>query len=150
MRRILSAVVHPWVCDVMGHMNTRHYVAMFDDANYILLSELDSGVEHGNASLGWADAANEIEYLKEVRAGSVVHLEGAIRKVGTKSLTIVMEMRASSSELACARMYATIVRFHRSARRAVPLDESIRQAARSWLDDSADGVSSRVDRAETL
>ena len=26
------AVVHPWLCDAMGHLTTRHYLGMFDDA----------------------------------------------------------------------------------------------------------------------
>ena len=30
-------VAHPWMCDVLGHMTTRHYVAMFDDAAYHML-----------------------------------------------------------------------------------------------------------------
>ena len=34
-----KGVVHPWFCDVMGHMNVRHYVGMFDDACFQLLAE---------------------------------------------------------------------------------------------------------------
>jgi len=30
-------VAHPWMCDILGHMTTRHYVAMFDDAAYHML-----------------------------------------------------------------------------------------------------------------
>ena len=33
-------VVHPWLCDAMGHLTTRHYVGMFDDAGYHLLAAL--------------------------------------------------------------------------------------------------------------
>ena len=50
-------VAQPWMCDVMGHMTTRFYVAMFDDASYRLLYELfgwtgETGVREGR---GWAD-----------------------------------------------------------------------------------------------
>ena len=31
-------VVFPWHCDQLGHMNVRHYVAMFDDASFHLLT----------------------------------------------------------------------------------------------------------------
>ncbi len=31
---VQKSVAHPWMCDVLGHMTTRHYVAMFDDAAY--------------------------------------------------------------------------------------------------------------------
>ena len=30
-----TAVAHPWLCDIMGHMTTRHYTAIFDDASYL-------------------------------------------------------------------------------------------------------------------
>lgn len=45
------SVVHPWHCDDMGHMNVRHYAAMFDDASFHLL-----GIIAGDGrGLGWAD-----------------------------------------------------------------------------------------------
>ena len=34
---VQKSVAHPWMCDVLGHMTTRHYVAMFDDAAYHML-----------------------------------------------------------------------------------------------------------------
>ncbi len=33
-------VAHPWMCDTMGHMNVRHYAAMFDDASFQLLGHI--------------------------------------------------------------------------------------------------------------
>jgi len=32
--RVHFGVAHPWLCDSMGHLTSRHYVAMFDDASY--------------------------------------------------------------------------------------------------------------------
>ena len=34
---VQKSVAHPWMCDVLGHMTTRHYVAMFDDSSYHFL-----------------------------------------------------------------------------------------------------------------
>jgi len=39
MRPLHNDIVHPWLCDVMGHMNVRHYIGMFDDASYQLLAD---------------------------------------------------------------------------------------------------------------
>ena len=36
MNLVQKSVAHPWMCDVLGHLTTRHYVAMFDDAAYHL------------------------------------------------------------------------------------------------------------------
>ena len=39
MYLLYKGIVHPWLCDVMGHMNVRHYMGMFDDASLQLLVE---------------------------------------------------------------------------------------------------------------
>ena len=31
-------VAHPWLCDALGHLNTRNYHAMYDDALFVLLA----------------------------------------------------------------------------------------------------------------
>ena len=46
-------VAHPWMCDAMGHMNVRHYMAMFDVASFQLPGKLTE-VEK-DKSLGWPD-----------------------------------------------------------------------------------------------
>ena len=38
------AVVHPWNCDVLGHMNVRWYAHLFDDAEFHLWSVI--GLSH--------------------------------------------------------------------------------------------------------
>ena len=34
---VYKGVSHPAMCDIMGHMTTRHYIAMFDDGSYHFL-----------------------------------------------------------------------------------------------------------------
>ena len=46
-------VAHPWMCDVLGHMTTRHYIAMFDDAAYHMLYTVFGWI-------GASDAENKI------------------------------------------------------------------------------------------
>lgn len=40
MLPVYRGVVHPWLCDAMGHLTTRHYLAMFDDAIYHLYQQV--------------------------------------------------------------------------------------------------------------
>ena len=59
-----KGIVHPWFCDVMGHMNVRHYMSMFDDASYQLLAEAAGwhvGAEAWKGK-GWADVNHSIDY----------------------------------------------------------------------------------------
>lgn len=131
MRQVTSSIAHPWNCDAQGHLNTRHYVGIFDDANQILLARITG---HDTVpALGWADVRNELDFDAEITAGTVVDVFAAIRRIGTKSLTIASELRRANSDDACARMVAVITRFDLTARRAVPLSQPLIESARSWL-----------------
>ena len=134
MMLVTSAVIHPWSCDAQGHLNTRHYVSIFDDANYVLLTRVATHAQDAAPNRGWADVRNEVDFLAEIKAGSVVEVFAAIRRIGTKSLTIATELRRPNSDDTCARMLAIIVRFDLTARRAVALSPSSIQSARQWFE----------------
>lgn len=123
-------VVHPWLCDSMGHLNVRHYVGMFDDANTQFLASLgwDSVTAHSNG-LGWADVRGEIDYLTEVVAGALVEITSSTAAVGNKSLTVDSEMRCRSSGEIHARMRSVMVHFDLQARKAVQLPTELRERA---------------------
>jgi acyl-CoA thioesterase FadM len=93
-------------------------------------------------NLGWADVRNEVDFLAETKAGTVVHVFAAIRRIGTKSLTIAAEMRQADSDATCARMVAVIARFDLSTRRAVPLSAAMLTAAPEWLEPGQEEPSS--------
>jgi len=132
MRQVTSSIVHPWNCDAQGHLNTRHYVGIFDDANQILLARIVG--QDALPALGWADVRNELDFRAEITAGTVVDVFAAIRRIGTKSLTIAAQLRRANSDDVCARMLAVITRFDLTARRAVPLSQPLIEAARPWLE----------------
>lgn len=131
MRQVMSAVIHPWNCDVQGHLNTRYYVGIFDDANQVLLARI--GSQDAVPALGWADVRNELDFMAEVTAGTVVDVFAVIRRIGTKSITVASELRRTHSNDPCARMLAVITRFDLTARRAVALSQPLIESARSWL-----------------
>ena len=80
-------VVHPWLCDSMGHMTTRHYTAMFDDASYHLFAALGFTPDHLAAGIGLADVKMTTSFLAELNAGALVIVHGSVVRVGTKSMT---------------------------------------------------------------
>ena len=67
MITVNKAVAHPWQCDVLGHMTTRHYTAMFDDASYHFLHHLFgwNGASDDSGKLGWVDVRHTINYDAE-------------------------------------------------------------------------------------
>jgi acyl-CoA thioester hydrolase len=139
--KTFAGIAHPWLCDIMGHLNTRNYVAMFDDASFVVLARLGYLFREAPfTQLGWADVRNEIDYLAEVPLGTIVEIYSGIAKLGTKSITVVSEMRSAETTLVHARMKAVLVYFDRQAKKSVPLTEEIRRAAAALLLDPVDGA----------
>jgi acyl-CoA thioester hydrolase len=127
MVKISAAVAHPWLCDSMGHLNTRHFVAMFDDAAIVLVQRIGVPKEQPCAPQhGWADVRNEIDYLAEVPVGTAVDIFSSISHIGTKSLTIASEMRGVNGQVLHARFNAVMVHFDLTARRAASITDDIR------------------------
>jgi acyl-CoA thioester hydrolase len=130
-----KGVAHPWLADVMGHMTTRHYVAMFDDASYHLLYEVFgwSGESVAADGLGWADVKHVIEYLGEVGTGDILEIRGGLRKIGGKSITVFYEMRNLSRDELAATLESTSVLFDTRARKAITLTDDMREKASRQL-----------------
>lgn len=120
------AVVHPWLCDAMGHLTTRHYVAMFDDAAYHLHAALGHDAERAAAERqGWADVRHEIDYRSELAAGALVRIDGRVTALGRSSLASEFCMVESGSGRLSAVMRARTVCFDLAARRARPLPDAV-------------------------
>ncbi|BAV44992.1 thioesterase superfamily protein [Mesorhizobium loti] len=126
-------VAHPWMCDVMGHMNVRHYAAMFDDASFQLLGHI-AGQDSSQASAtGWADVRTEIDYRHETKAGSLLTIRSHVVKIGRTSITLEQVMSGSLDGIVHASSRTTSVRFDLAARASVALDEPMRNRAAAYL-----------------
>ncbi len=127
-----KSMAQPWYCDVMGHMNIRHYMAMFDEASYQLLFAVFGWSGSGDTSSGhgWVDVKHVIEYKTEVSAGDLLEIRACIVKVGTKSVTIRYDMFNLARDELAATLECVCVLFDLENRKAAPLsDEQRKQAA---------------------
>ena len=127
MHRLYNGVVHPWHCDVMGHMNTRHYLSMFDDASYHLIAEATgwSAASPDWQGRGFADVHNSLDYLDELKAGELVEIEGGISHLGNSSFTAVYTMKNKHTGKEAATMTAKLIYFDLVARKSKPLSEAL-------------------------
>ncbi|BCG88795.1 4-hydroxybenzoyl-CoA thioesterase [Mesorhizobium sp. 113-3-9] len=126
-------VAHPWMCDVMGHVNVRHYAAMFDDASFQLLGHI-AGQDSSQASAtGWADVRTEIDYRHETKAGSLLTIRSHVVKIGRTSVTFEQVMSGSLDGVVHASSRTTSVHFDLAARASVALDEAMRGRAVAFL-----------------
>jgi acyl-CoA thioester hydrolase len=133
-----KGVCHPWLCDSMGHLTTRHYMAMFDDASYHFLNRVFgwSGTDSQNNNVGWADVKHTIEYLLEVRSGQLLDIKGVLAKVGGKSITVSYEMRECGSHKIVATLTSISVLFDTEAREAISLTNDMRIRANKSINET--------------
>jgi acyl-CoA thioester hydrolase len=120
-------IIYPGDCDVMGHLNTRHYTALFDHANWQLLRHLgvDDPFDRG-ATMGWADVETTTKYRREVRVGVLVRVRSRLVRVGTKSIATKHVMVVDSDQDERAINEAISVRLDLMSRRAVEVPEILR------------------------
>ena len=99
-------VAHPWMCDVLGHMTTRHYVAMFDDAAYHMLYTVFGwiGASDAENKIAWADVQHVIDYKAEVSVGDVLEIDSKLTKIGNKSITCLLYTSPSPRDQRGSRM----------------------------------------------
>ena len=135
---VQKSVAHPWMCDVLGHMTTRHYVAMFDDAAYHMLYEVFgwTGSSDDENKIAWADVNHTIDYKAEVSAGDILEIEAKLTKIGNKSITIYYEMRNLGKNEVAASLQVISVLFDLELRESVKITEELKQLASKHLDNN--------------
>jgi acyl-CoA thioester hydrolase len=85
MLTVYQGVVHPWLCDVNGHLTVRHYLGMFDDATYHLYRQVfdyagPTGKFEGRS---WVAVKQTLEYKAELPVGTLIEVRGCLAKIGT-------------------------------------------------------------------
>lgn len=140
MISVYKGVAHPWNCDVLGHMTTRFYVAMFDDASYHFIHEIFGwkGNQSDDGQLALVDVRHVTEYLAEVPEGNLLEVRAGLRKIGTKSLTIQFEMLNLSRGEIAATQESTSVLFDMQSRQGVVIPDELRDRATMFLLSSED------------
>ena len=134
----MRGYAHPWLCDVMGHMNSRHIFALFDDATFQFLALLGATfAQQQRSGQGWADVHLEIDLSREIPAGTALIVRSSVAKLGTKSFTCHHEMTTANSDLVHARMTAVVACFDLKARRATVLPADFKERAQPYLADTS-------------
>jgi acyl-CoA thioester hydrolase len=127
------AVAHPWLCDQMGHLNSRYYAAIFDDASFHFLGRIAPRAEQAAARRGWADVRVTIEFRHEVALGAVLAVRSCLVKLGTKSVTYRQELRDAETGELHATAEAVTVLFDLERRVAIAIDGEARARAQALL-----------------
>ena len=132
---VQKSVAHPWMCDVLGHMTTRHYVAMFDDAAYHMLYNVFgwTGSSDDNNKIAWADVQHIFDYKAEVSVGDILEIQAKLTKIGNKSITIHYEMRNLGNNDVAATLQVICVLFDLETRQSVAMSDELKELASKHL-----------------
>jgi len=122
-------IVMPAHCDAYGHMNVRHYAAMFDEAGWHILARAGvSLTDLRGRGLGSVVASLTIDFHHELTAGQLVVVTGAFTRAGGKSFAYEMRLYEADSMTHCATQKTVEVCFDTAKRASVLLPDDVRQA----------------------
>ena len=124
---ISRTVVMPALCDHYGHLNVRHYAALFNDAAWQMLTL--GGISMGEMKargLGTVVATLTIDFHREVTVGQLVLIKGAITRVGAKSLAHELRLYEIETMTHCATQKSVEVCFDMAKRASVPFPDDLR------------------------
>ena len=132
---VQKSVAHPWMCDILGHMPTRHYVAMFDDSAYHMFYTVFgwTGSSDAENKIAWADVQHVIDYKAEVSVGDILEIDSKLTKIGNKSITILYEMKNLGNNEVAATLKCICVLFDLHTRKSVEISEELRELASKYL-----------------
>jgi len=120
-------IVMPALCDAYGHMNVRHYAAIFDEAGWHILARAGVSLTGlRSRGLGSVVASLTIDFHHELTAGQLVLVTGAFTRVGQKSFAYEMRMYEVDSMTHCATQKTVEVCFDTTKRASAPLPDEVR------------------------
>lgn len=125
---LFRGVVHPWHHDHFGHMNVRHYAPFFDDATYHMWTLLDLPYsamqeEHG---LHTVSGTATTTFIKELVAGDLIRIDGAVTRIGGKSATFHLRMLHADTGALHATYDLTEVFFDPRTRTSATIPDQVR------------------------
>jgi len=125
---LLRGVVHPWHHDIFGHMNVRHYAPFFDDASFFLYMAMGIPIRWLIDEFGVhiVSAKAETNFIKELVAGDGFVIDGAVSRVGTRSVTFHQRMIHAETGALHASYDLTEVFFDPKTRKSAPMPDAVR------------------------
>ncbi|WP_428245970.1 acyl-CoA thioesterase [Ferrovibrio sp.] len=127
-RETYRGSVAAWECDQYGHLNVQFYVGRLSDAvaSMLLAGGLGrKGLEQRR--LGMVAVNQTLDYLKELRAGTLLRVESAVKLIEGRKM--VLHHRLFDAETGEIAFTADVLGlcFDLEARKSVPWPEDLRQ-----------------------
>jgi len=124
---LTRGIVMPAQCDAYGHMNVRHYAALFDEAGWHMFGKAGVSLSDLRAQgLGSVVASLTIDFHHELTAGQLTLVTGSFTRVGAKSYHYEMRLYDADAMTHCATQKTVEVCFDTKARKSTALPDDVR------------------------
>jgi len=125
---LYRAVVFPWHCDHIGHMNVRWYAHHFDDAGFHLWTVAGvSQKEMHEKGASLVVGQIKINYVHEMKAGDLLVIRGGFSHVGGKSIRHHLRLYNADTNVLCATQDTIEVFFDPKTRTSAPMPDFYRE-----------------------
>jgi acyl-CoA thioester hydrolase len=119
-------------------MNVRHYAPFFDDAVYHMWTRLGAPYsqmqpEHGVHTVS-AEATTG--FVKELKAGDLIVIDGVVSRIGTKSTSFHLRMLHADTGELHATYDLVEVFFDPESRSSAPIPDAVRERLADYLVES--------------
>jgi len=120
---VLIGMFHAWDCDHYGHVNSRAYAGLFDDA----ISAFWSGIGAALSGIVPVTAQMLTRFQSEALPGTSVRIEVSVLRLGNKSAVLLFSM-SDPSRVQLATCEVVEVFFDTTSRKSAEIPEAIRSA----------------------
>ena len=128
VHELYRAVVFPWHCDHIGHMNVRWYAHHFDDAGFHLWTVAGvSQKEMHESGVSLVVGQIKINYVHEMKAGDLLVIRGGFSHVGGKSIRHHLRLYNADTNVLCATQDTIEVFFDPETRSSAPMPDFYRE-----------------------
>lgn len=119
-----TITIPPDFGDANGHLNVRHYLGLFDDAEWALFEPLGLGAEHAAQGIGGVFALEQhLTYRREVGIGDVVQVHLRFLRRSESLVHFVSYLRSETRREVAAGMEALDGYVDFTTRRLAPIPE---------------------------
>ncbi len=124
--------------DGNGHLNVRHYLGIFDDAEWALFDEFGAGNEASEAGIGGMFALEQhLSYRREVLVGDVVAVHVRLLARSEKLVHFVSYLANHTRSEVSASMEALEAFVAYDSRQVSPFSADAQQVLDRWIEQQA-------------
>ncbi len=115
-------------CDLLGHMNIQFYISRLSHAIWNMCYFVGITPEEiKGGKRGLATVQQDSQYLAEVMAGDILHMETAVLKASEKTITFYHKLINSETGKTALTNTSVVVYMDLDARKATPLTPLMRE-----------------------